>query len=220
MPKCSKHPVLVPKLQLAGTRWHDSIRGSASRAEGAPTAGGNLIALTLDGAKRTTKQLQVSSRIIIQDIVVTQITKNIKFINLDSQRVALLLEMLKSMFLNVAPARHMSTAQAGPYRLGGVAVHAVPLLGVEDGVVWGKPQPPHMLTPVHHTRLPAELAGWLCQSITDRLCVSLCACVDVSHWLHITMVTMVSREMGPSQGMVVSRGDREEIGLVKIKNIA
>lgn len=181
MPKCSKHPVLVSQLQLAGTGWYDGIRGGASRAEGAPTAGGNLIALALDGAERTTKQLQVSGGIIIQDIVVTQITKNVKFINLHCQGVALLLEMLQSMFLDVAPTCHMSTAQAGPYRLGGVAVHAVPLLGVEDGVVWGQPQPPHMLTPVHYTRRPAELAGWLCQSITDRLCVSLCGCVNVSH---------------------------------------
>lgn len=219
MPKCSKHPILIPQLQLAGTGWHDSIRGRASRAEGAPTAGGNLIALALDGAERTTKQLQVSGGIIIQDIVITQITKNIKFINLDSQRMALLLEMLQSVFLNVAPTRHMSTAQAGPYRLGGVAVHAVPLLRVEDGVVWGQPQPPHMLTPVHYTRLPAELAGWLCQSITDCLCASLCGCVSVSHWLHITMVTMVSGEMGPSQGMVVSRGERDQI-LVKMNKTA
>lgn len=43
--------------------------------------------------------------------------------------------------------------------------------------------------------------------------MSLCGCVSVSHWLHITMVTMVSGETGPSQGMVVSGGEREEVWL-------
>lgn len=172
MPESGKHSVLVPQLQLTGARRHEGVRGGAGGAKSAPAARGDLIALALDGAERTTKQLEVSGGVIIQDVVVAQITKHIKFINLHSQRVVLLLEVLQGVLLDVAPARHVSAAEAGPYRLGGVAVDAVPLLGVEDGVVWGKPQPPHMLTPVHYTHLPAERAGRLRQSTTDRLCVS------------------------------------------------
>lgn len=189
MPESRKHSVLVPQLQLTGPGWHEGIHGGASRAQGAPTAGGDLVALTLDGAECTAKQLEVSGRIIVQYIVVTQIAKNIKFINLHRQRVALLLEVLQGMLLDVTATRHVGTAKAGPYGLGGVAVDTVPLLGVKDGVVWGQPQPPHMLTPVHYTSLPANLAGWLCQSITDS-CVCESVCVSASHWLHIPMVSM------------------------------
>lgn len=203
VPKSSKHSVLVPQLQLAGTAQHEGIWCSASRTESAPAAGGNLIALALDCTECAAKQLEVSRGIIIEDVVVAQVTKNIELIDLHGQRVVLLLEVLQSMFLNVAAARNMRTAQTGPNRLGGVAVDTVPFLGVEDGVIRGQPQPPHMLTPVHNTSLPAELAGRVSQQLTVCERERLRVCANVSHQLHITMVTTVSREMGPSQGMAV-----------------
>lgn len=113
------------------------------------------------------------------------------------------------MFLNVAATRYMRAAQTGPNRLGGVTVDAVPLLGVEDGMIRGQPQPPHMLTPVHHTSLPVELAGRVSQQLTVCESVKRSVCADVSHGLHITLVR---REMGRFQGMVVlSESNREKI---------
>lgn len=156
MPEGSKHSVLVPQLQLAGAARYEGIGRHAGGAQRAPAAGRDLIALALDGAERATKQLEVSGGVVVQHVVVAKVAEDVQLVDLHRQRVALLLEVLEGMLLDVATAGHVCAAQAGPNRLGGVAVHAVPLLRVEDGVVWGKAQPPHMLTPVHHTGPPAE----------------------------------------------------------------
>lgn len=47
-------------------------------------------------------------------------------------------KVFKCMLLDVPPAGHVGALQAGPDGLRGLAVHAVPLLGVQDGVVLGE----------------------------------------------------------------------------------
>lgn len=170
MPKCREHPVFISELRLAGAGWHDGVGCCAGGAQGAPAAGGDLIPLALDGAQRATEELQVTGGVIVQDVVVAQVTKDVQLVHLDGQRVALLLKMLQSVLLDVAPTSHMRTAETGPDRLGRVAVDTVPLLRVEDGVVRGQPLPPHMLAPVHSTRPPAQLAGSPCLRLQPLLC--------------------------------------------------
>lgn len=47
----------------------------------------------------------------------------------------------------------MAAAEASPDGLGGVAVHTVPLLGCEDGMVLGKPQLTDVFALIHCQRL-------------------------------------------------------------------
>lgn len=79
------------------------------------------------------------------------------------------------MLLYVASAGHVRAAEARPHRLGGVAVHAVPFLRIQDRVVLREPQSTHVLTPVHHSH---------------------------SHALHMTVARAASRTSTSCQGML------------------
>lgn len=60
-----------------------------------------------------------------------------------------LLKVFERVLLHEAAARHVRALEAGPHRVGGAAVHAVPFLRVEDGVVMAQAEAPHVLTAIH-----------------------------------------------------------------------
>ncbi|KAF2974789.1 hypothetical protein EK904_001657 [Melospiza melodia maxima] len=143
MPESREHPVLVAKRGLGPAVREVGIIAGARGTQSPPAASSALVVLALDRAQRTPQELQVSGGVVIEHVIVAQIAEHVQLVHLQRHGVAALLKVLQRVLLDVPATRHVRAAEARPHRLRGVAVHAMPFLRIEDGVILGQAQTSH-----------------------------------------------------------------------------